>query len=45
MFVIKVSLEVKEKRCELADISINKNAVYGDTSAMNPEVFVLVVQQ
>ena len=25
-----------EKVCELADISINKNAVYGDTSAMNP---------
>lgn len=25
-----------EKICELADISINKNAVYGDISAMNP---------
>jgi glycine hydroxymethyltransferase len=25
-----------EKVCELADISINKNAIYGDTSAMNP---------
>lgn len=25
-----------EKVCELVDISINKNAVYGDTSAMNP---------
>ena len=32
MFVIKVSLEVKRvKKYELADISINKNAVYGDT--------------
>tara|TARA_B100001175_G_scaffold191729_1_gene162648 strand:- start:620 stop:1915 length:1296 start_codon:yes stop_codon:yes gene_type:complete len=25
-----------EKVCELVDISINKNAIYGDTSAMNP---------
>ena len=32
----KISGSLVEKLCEYVDISINKNSVYGDTSALNP---------